>query len=137
MKIRGLMLVHPGFFKELPLMKPFMDTFLRTEQLEVFLRLSLPPGAQCGHPFCNPFHPDSPNLSEVELPPALVTVADRDLNYDGGMEYYETLKKAGKDVELFNSEGKGHCFHLREPESDAAGQALENRLLDFMQKLTS
>ena len=46
------------------------------------------------------------------MPPMMLCVAETDLFMDREMEYYEAVKKARKDVELFLSAGVSHCFYL-------------------------
>eukprot|EP00249_Psilotum_nudum_P024271 c29138_g1_i2 orf=154-1197(+) len=132
-KIRGLMIIHAGLFNDIPVAKPTTEKLLTEDQIAAFLRLSSPLGAQQRHPLANPSHVDAPNFSQMDLPAMLLAVAENDLLCDKGLEYCEALKKAGKDVDLFVSEGKGHCFHLSDPLCEEA-DVLERRLIVFMER---
>lgn len=105
----------------------------KSDALMAFYKSALPPGAIWDHPCLNPVHPHCPKLSETDLPPVFVAVAERDVLREGGEGYYEELKKAGKEAELFESKAEGHCFHLYPPRS-AAAEALEKKMIDFMEK---
>ncbi|GKG07092.1 probable carboxylesterase 17, partial [Tanacetum coccineum] len=48
----------------------------------------------------------------LNLPPYLLCVAEEDLVIATNMEFYEALKKSGKNVELLVSNGVGHSFYL-------------------------
>ncbi|TKY49758.1 carboxylesterase 15 [Spatholobus suberectus] len=72
--------------------------------LDKFLGLALPVGATKDHPITCPMGTVAPPLEGLKLPPVLLCVAE--------MEYYEAMKKANKDVELFVSKGMTHSFYL-------------------------
>jgi acetyl esterase/lipase len=93
--------------------------------------ISLPAGADRDHPFSNPVGPRSPALSTLVYPRTLVFVAGKDLLRDRGILYYESLKKAGKDVDLVMTEGESHVFHLFNPKSENAPLMMK-RISDFM-----
>ncbi|XP_057787450.1 probable carboxylesterase 2 [Salvia miltiorrhiza] len=59
-------------------------------------------------------------------------VAEKDFLRDRGRAYYEGLKKSewSGEVEIMESEGEGHCFHLFSPNTDKAA-AITDRLLAF------
>ncbi|KAJ8423627.1 hypothetical protein Cgig2_001694 [Carnegiea gigantea] len=77
-----------------------------------FLSLAFPIGSTKDHPITCPMGPAAPPLSGLHLPPILYYVAENDLFIDKNMEFYEALKKAGKDVQLFVSHNMTHSFYL-------------------------
>lgn len=80
--------------------------------------MSLPIGVNKDHPFSNPLAADAPSLADAAIPPVMVAVASEDLLKDRGVAYYEALKKAGKEAELFMSENEGHVFFLQTEDAD-------------------
>ncbi|KAM1014540.1 hypothetical protein ACFX2C_044512 [Malus domestica] len=63
-----------------------------------------------------------PKLGEIGCGRVLVFVAEKDFLRDRGWAYYEALKKSGYGgvVEIVESEGEGHVFHLFNPSCDKA-----------------
>ncbi|MCO5580725.1 hypothetical protein L7F22_034595 [Adiantum nelumboides] len=140
--MRGIMLIQPGFFTEKPVMTTLNDTkspaTLSVSGLEFIHRIALPEGAECGHPYVNPMHPQGLfKLSEIVLPPVLVAVAEDDILRPAGEQYYNALKEAGKsDVEFLFSEHVGHGFHLLDPSSKGVLER-PNRMTQFIENYTS
>ncbi|XP_072978174.1 strigolactones hydrolase CXE15-like [Typha angustifolia] len=118
-RVAGGIPIHPGFVRssrsrsELEL-KPD-SLFFTLEMLDKFLALALPVGATKDHPYTCPMGAAAPPLDEVRLPPFLVAVAEGDLIRDTNLEYYEAMRKAGKEVELLVSDGVSHSFYLNKP----------------------
>ncbi|KAK1324807.1 putative carboxylesterase 2 [Acorus calamus] len=73
-------------------------------------------------PLINPVGPDAPSLSGIGCRRVLVCVAGKDLLRDRGRRYYEALIGSGWDgeVELWVSEGVGHCFFLMDGTSESS-----------------
>jgi len=132
--LQGAIPVHPGFGGEerigceLGSEAAVVNLYKRNE---IVWSIALPAGADKDHPFCNPVGPRSPALSTLVYGRMLVFVAEKDLLRDRGILYYEALKKAGKDADLFMTEGEGHVFHLYNPNSENAPPMLK-RISDFI-----
>ncbi|KAI5073747.1 hypothetical protein GOP47_0011760 [Adiantum capillus-veneris] len=135
LNIRGLIFVDIGVLTDpLPEMTPFTDSTLTTKMMADSVALSLPVGGKLGDALLDCLHPDSKCHFKLGWPPILLLSAERDLLREGVLRYYTFLKEAGKDAELYESQGKGHCFHLVERESEAA-QLRESTMVLFMRKL--
>jgi acetyl esterase/lipase len=80
--------------------------------LDKFNAMALPEGATKEHPFTCPMEPQAPPLEAVPLPPMLVAVGEKDLVRDTNLEYCDTLRAFGKDVEVLLSRGMSHAFYL-------------------------
>lgn len=142
-RVAGAIPIHPGFVrsvrskseKEQP-----QSPFLTLDMVDKFLSLSLPAGCTKDHPFTCPMGAAAPPLEEVRLPPMLLCIAEKDLIKDTEMEYYEAMKKAGKDVELLISHGMTHSFYLNkiavDMDTDTAAQtdALFSAIIEFIKK---
>ncbi|KAG5021061.1 hypothetical protein AAZX31_06G290000 [Glycine max] len=142
-RVAGAIPVHPGFVRsnrsrsemEMP-----QTPFLTLDMLDKFLALALPVGATKDHPFTCPMGEAAPPLEGLKLPPVLLCVAEMDLVRDTEMEYYEAMKKANKDVELYVSKGMTHSFYLNkiavdmDPNVSAQTDALISRIKEFIEK---
>lgn len=132
LRIQGLVLVHPYFSQRKPTMvEKSSGIEMSLERIEFFRKSALPEGAEWGHPWENPLHPDCPKLSDIGLPRVLVAAAEKDVFYGSAVEYYKGLKEAGKNAQLFESQGEGHCFHFFLPSSEAT-QLLETQIIRFI-----
>ncbi|XP_062189897.1 carboxylesterase 15-like [Phragmites australis] len=101
------------------------DAFMTLALYDQMWRLALPAGATRDHPVANPFGPDSPVLSPVDLPPLLVASGDRDMLIDRSRDYVARLKAAGKNhVKLVEFAGQGHAFSIFKPNSEAAAELI-------------
>ncbi|XP_027343585.1 probable carboxylesterase 15 [Abrus precatorius] len=142
-RLAGGIPVHPGFVRssrsrsemEMP-----QSPFLTLDMLDKFLSLALPVGCTKDHPFTCPMGEAAPPLEGMKLPPILLCVAEMDLVRDTEMEYYEAMKKANKDVELFISKGMTHSFYLNkvavdlDPNVGAQMEAFIRRVKEFIDK---
>ncbi|XP_073158285.1 probable carboxylesterase 5 [Henckelia pumila] len=74
-------------------------------------------------------------LSNLRCERVLVCVAEKDLLKERGVMYHQALKKSDWNglVELFETHGEGHVFHLLEPESQKA-PLLMKRVVEFINK---
>jgi acetyl esterase/lipase len=74
-----------------------------------------------------------PNLSSLACSKVLVNVAEKDWLKDRGVAYYETLGKSGwgGTVELLETKGEDHCFHLFNANNENA-KTLLKKLVDFI-----
>lgn len=115
LRVAGGIPIHPGFVRatrsKSELEQP-QSPFLTLDMLDKFLNFALPLGSTKDHPITCPMGDAAPPMSSLKMPPMMLCVAETDLIIDTEMEYYEAMKKAGKDVELFLSGGVGHSFYL-------------------------
>ncbi|KAF6145736.1 hypothetical protein GIB67_016185 [Kingdonia uniflora] len=89
-------------------------------------------------PHRNPFSEGAPSLSGLVCERMLIFVAGKDILRDRGWLYYETLKNSGwrGKVEIIESEGEGHVFHLVNPTCEKA-EAMMNRFVSFLNQAPS
>lgn len=115
LRLAGGIPIHPGFVRatrsKSELEQP-QSPFLTLDMLDKFLNFALPLGSTKDHPITCPMGDAAPPIGSLKMPPMMLCVAETDLIIDTEMEYYEAMKKAGKDVELFLSGGVGHSFYL-------------------------
>ncbi|KAK7401392.1 hypothetical protein VNO78_12828 [Psophocarpus tetragonolobus] len=142
-RVAGAIPIHPGFVRsdrsrselEMP-----QSPFLTLDMLDKFLAFSLPVGATKDHPFTCPMGTAAPPLERLKLPPVLLFVAEMDLIRDTNMEYYEAMKKANKNVELYMNKGMTHSFYLNkvavdmDPNVSAQTDALITKIKEFIDK---
>lgn len=142
-RVAGAIPVHPGFVRskrsrsesEMP-----QSPFLTLDMLDKFLGLALPVGSTKDHPFTCPMGVAAPPLEGLKLPPVLLCLAEMDLIRDTEMEYYEAMKKAKKEVDIFVSKGVSHSFYLNkiavdmDPNVGAQTEALICRVKEFIEK---
>ncbi|MED6115763.1 hypothetical protein PIB30_093843 [Stylosanthes scabra] len=142
-RLAGAIPVHPGFIRSTrsrsELEKP-QSPFLTLDMVDKFLGLALPAGSNKDHPITCPMGEAAPPLSELKMPPFLLCLAEMDLIWDTEMEYYEAMKKANHDVELFVSKGMTHSFYLNkiavdlDPNTATETEALIARVMEFIEK---
>ncbi|KAF5203245.1 2-hydroxyisoflavanone dehydratase [Thalictrum thalictroides] len=132
-KILGIALIHPYFWGSKRIgsestSKPFMEKVVVTHWPFV-----CPSSPSNDDPRVNPVGDGAPNLSCLGCTKVLVCVAGKDVFKDRGRLYYDTLSKCGWNgvVEIFETEGEGHAFHLHKPTSQEA-KDLNERLAAFL-----
>ncbi|XP_047061226.1 probable carboxylesterase 15 [Lolium rigidum] len=103
---------------------PPPDVSLTVDMSDQLWYMSLPVGATRDHPVANPFGPDSPSLTAVDLPPALVVVPGSDVLRDHVRGYAARLKDMGKTVEVVEFEGEQHGFYVLQPFGEAADELM-------------
>ncbi|XP_047059986.1 probable carboxylesterase 15 [Lolium rigidum] len=103
---------------------PPADVSLTVDMSDQLWHMSLPVGASRDHPVANPFGPDSPSLTAVDLPPALVVVPGSDVLRDHVRGYAAKLKDMGKTVEVVEFDGEQHGFSVLQPFGEAANELL-------------
>ncbi|XP_047983052.1 probable carboxylesterase 17 [Salvia hispanica] len=138
--VAGAIPVHPGFCRAGRSRSEVENPetpFLTVEMIDGLLAMGLPEGATKDHPITCPM---GAPLEGVELPPYLYCLAEQDLMWDTQMEFYEAMKRAGMEVELFVSRGVAHCFHLNkiaigmDPITAARAHELFHRIKQFIQQ---
>eukprot|EP01018_Ginkgo_biloba_P040902 Gb_24448 [translate_table: standard] len=128
LEIRGAILIQP-FFSGMNYSKWESEEFdpgLPQHWIDVYWRLALPVGANRDHPACNPLGKDSPEFNEIQLPPMLLCIAELDAIQERNFEYYEALKKAGKNVRLIVNKGVGHAFQVLDPASHRTPELIKH-----------
>ncbi|KAH7844856.1 hypothetical protein Vadar_032394 [Vaccinium darrowii] len=85
------------------------------------------------HPMINPFACDAPSLSGIGCSRLFVCVAEMDELRERGIRYAKAVRESGwdGDLELFEVEGEGHCFHILNPATESA-KTMVNRLASFL-----
>ncbi|KAI3938133.1 hypothetical protein MKW98_018689 [Papaver atlanticum] len=120
LKLWGVVLVHPHFWGTEPIGVEKLDMDLKQRVDKLWLTVCPTTTTGNDDPLINPA--TDPNLSRLGCNKVLVCVAEKDLLRDRGWFYYETLKKSGWEgvVEIMESKGEGHVFHLHNPSSENA-----------------
>ncbi|KAK7256940.1 hypothetical protein RIF29_30553 [Crotalaria pallida] len=141
LRLAGGIPIHPGFLRSTrsrsELEKP-QSPFLTLDMVDKFLSFALPLGSNKDHPITCPMGEKAPPLTGLKLPPYLLCLAEMDLVMDTEMEFYEAVKKADKDVELFVSKGMTHSFYLNkiavdmDPNTGGETNALIARVKQFI-----
>lgn len=105
--VRGLLLIQPGFHSEEK--RSVMDNLKR-------YNLALPEGETLDYAPVNPMHATAPPLEPLAAYPHIfLNVADGDFRYDLTLRFYNIVCGICQHVQLFESLGKGHVFHLNDP----------------------
>lgn len=141
LRLAGGVMIHPGFVRSERSKSELQQEdspFLTLEMVDKFLKLALPVGSNKEHPITCPMGAAAPPISDLKLPPLLLCVAEKDQLMDTEMEYYEAMKKGGKDVELLINMGVGHSFYLdkiallTDPHTAAQADHLIAGITDFI-----
>lgn len=136
-KIIGMILLHPGFVKEerskSETENPLDLALVPAGVVDKASKLALPQGISNRNYYI--FNPWIPNISQVVLPPALVTMGKLDIFYDRSVEYCRAMQAGGQDLEAVEYANMGHCFHLI-PKYETSPEALDQRerVVNFMRK---
>lgn len=74
-------------------------------------------------------------LSGMACSKVMVILSEKDFIREGGLKYYEALKKSGwgGDLELLDVEGEEHVFHLQKPDCEKAGHVMD-RVVAFLNR---
>ncbi|KAK1256930.1 putative carboxylesterase 5 [Acorus gramineus] len=125
LRLRGVAMVNPSFWgsEEVGEMK---------EMVERLWEISSP-DLEVDDPWLNPFGTGAPGLRGFGCEKALVCVAGMDWFRGRNLLYCEGLKGSGWEgtVEVFETEGEGHVFHLFEPKKETA-KALMGKMVEFL-----
>uniref|UniRef100_A0ACD5W5H0 Uncharacterized protein n=1 Tax=Avena sativa TaxID=4498 RepID=A0ACD5W5H0_AVESA len=103
---------------------PPLDVTLTVDGSDMLWRLSLPVGASRDHPVANPFGPESPSLTPMDLPPVLVVAPESDVLLDHVLGYAARLREMGKAVEVAEFPGERHGFSGLQPFGEAANKLM-------------
>lgn len=117
-KIIGLVAFHPFFSNDVP---------------DRLLEIIFPTNDGPADPRLNPG--SDPRLASLGCEKVLILVAEKDFLKDRGWAYYEAVKKSGWSgkLEIEETEGEDHVFHLRNPICDKA-VALMNKVVSFLKE---
>jgi len=135
-KIIGLILLHPGFLKEerskSEIENPPDLALVPADIMDQVSIMALPEGTNKNYYIFNPWIPD---VSQVVLPPALITIGKLDKFYDRSVEFCRAMEAAGQDLEMVEYANMGHCFHLM-PNFESCPEALDQsqKVVNFMNK---
>jgi acetyl esterase/lipase len=94
--------------------------------------MALPEGTNKNYYIFNPW---IPHVSQVVLPPALITIGKLDKFYDRSVEFCRAMEAAGQDLEMVEYANMGHCFHLMS-NFESCPEALDQsqKVVNFMNK---
>ncbi|XP_041007755.1 probable carboxylesterase 17 [Juglans microcarpa x Juglans regia] len=118
LSLKGTILVQPFFGGEaLTWSEKYSNqppnSALTLSASDAYWRLSLPLGANCDHPWCNPLaNGAAARLRNLRLPTIMVCVSEMDILKDRNLEFCSALISAGKRVETVMHNGVGHAFQL-------------------------
>nr|WIV69102.1 PUCXE25 protein [Pyrus ussuriensis] len=128
LRLAGGIPIHPGFVRSVrsrsELEQP-ESPMLTLDMVDKFLSLALPLGSTKDHRITCPMGSGAPSLDTLKLPPFLLCIAEMDMIVDTEMEYYDSMKRAKKDVELLISPGMSHSFYLNKIAVDMDPQTAE------------
>jgi len=120
-KIVGVVLAHPFFGNNEP------DTF------SPVIEFIFPSVRIYDDPRINPAGAGGAELASLGCARVLIFVAGKDRLRDRGVRYYEALKRSGWDglVEIVETEGEGHVFHLLNPNC-AKARVMMEKVVSFI-----
>lgn len=125
--IFGIILVHPYFWSKTPIdEKDTKDESLRMK-IESFWKMASPNSIDGSNdPLLNVVQSESVDLSGLGCGKVLVMVAGQDALVRQGWGYAAKLEKSGwkGEVEVVESEGEDHVFHLMKPTCEKALEAM-------------
>ncbi|XP_047977045.1 probable carboxylesterase 2 [Salvia hispanica] len=123
--IRGAVLIDPYFWGSDPIGSEGLDM----EKKAYVDRLwnVVCPSCPLDDPWINPMATGGMSLAGLGCWRVLVTVAEKDLLKDRGWLYFQALAQSGwlGAVEIHETQGEDHCFHLDELEGEKAKQRLK------------
>ncbi|KAG6777763.1 hypothetical protein POTOM_017594 [Populus tomentosa] len=120
-KIVGVVLVHPFFVNNEP------DTF------SPVIEFIFPSVRIYDDPRINPAGAGGAELASLGCARVLIFVAGKDRLRDRGVRYYEALKRSGWGgmVEIVETEGEDHVFHLLNPNC-AKARVMMEKVVSFI-----
>ncbi|KAJ8619145.1 hypothetical protein MRB53_015331 [Persea americana] len=115
-KLRGAILVHP-FFSGDEAIGNEVKYPEKKAMSDRFWMFSSPTTVGLDDPLINPMAEGAPSLSGLGCARLMVCLAEKDMLRDRGRVYYERLRLSRwkGTVEILESEGEDHVFHLFNP----------------------
>ncbi|EOA38307.1 hypothetical protein CARUB_v10009807mg [Capsella rubella] len=136
-KIKGIGMINPYFWGTQPIESEINDKG-RKQMVDGWWDFVCTSEKGSDDPWINPFTDESPGLEGLGCERVMIVVAEKDILKERGKLYYETLVKSewrGK-VEMMETKGKDHVFHIFEPDCDEATE-LVRRLALFINQLVA
>ncbi|XP_026395937.1 probable carboxylesterase 2 [Papaver somniferum] len=134
----GVVLIHPYFWDEKPIGSEEKDMYKKIKMDKLWPNIC-PSSTGYDDLLINPYK--DPNLSSLGCKKVLVCVAEKDLFRDRGWLYFETLRNSEWNgvVEIVESQGEDHVFHLLKPDSEKAMKMKESVIsfLNHQQQIPS
>ncbi|KAF3435377.1 hypothetical protein FNV43_RR22466 [Rhamnella rubrinervis] len=121
LRIIGMILFHPFFTND--------------DEPDRLVEIIFPSSSGPNDPMLNPGK--DPKLGRLGCGKMLIFVAEKDSLRDRGWNYFMAVKESGwggGSVEIVETEGEGHVFHLFDPDSDKA-MALMEKTVSFFKKI--
>jgi acetyl esterase/lipase len=115
--LKGTILIQPFFggeartWSEKHTYQP-PNSALTLSVSDAYWRLSLPPGANRDHAWCNPLANGTDKLCDSRLPTTMICISEMDILKDRSLEFCNALTSAGKKVETVMHKGVGHSFQI-------------------------
>ncbi|GKV04668.1 hypothetical protein SLEP1_g16794 [Rubroshorea leprosula] len=131
LKILGIGMIHPYFWGTNPIGSEITDSF-RKGLVDNWWLFVCPSDKGCDDLLINPFVDGAPDLAGLACDRVLVIVAEKDILKDRGKLYHEKLARSNwpGTVELMETEGEDHVFHIFEPNS-VKSKSMVKRLASF------
>lgn len=125
--ILGVCLVHPFFWGSVPVGSEGLDPERKAmvDRLWPFVCPEMPDNDD---PRVNPVAEGAPSLAWLGCRRMFVCVAEKDVLRDRGWLYYNALSRSGwmGVVEIEETQGEGHAFHLYDLGSDKAQDLIKS-----------
>ncbi|CAN8302808.1 unnamed protein product [Cochlearia groenlandica] len=134
-KIKGIGMIHPYLWGIKPIGLEVTDE-ARKKMVDGWWEFVCPSEKGSDDPWINPFSDGSPDLEGLGCERVMITVAEKDILRDRGKMYYERLvnSKWRGQVDMMETKGKDHVFHIFEPDCDEAREMLRRLALFINQK---
>ncbi|CAH8295299.1 unnamed protein product [Eruca vesicaria subsp. sativa] len=127
--ILGIILVHPFFWSKTPLDDKETRDVTKRSKAEVLWKIASPNSKDgVDDPWINVVQSESVDISGLGCEKVLVMVAELDIAVRQGLGYAAKLERSGwkgEKVEVIETQGEGHDFHLRNPDSDKAHELVK------------
>lgn len=124
-EIEGSIMIHPYFLEG--------KKSNSIEDMEKMWRMTCPLTTGLDDHRINPMAEMAPTLMGLGCRRVLVCLGEKDILREGGRSYYERLMESGweGEVEIFETEGEGHSFHVYDVGSEKA-IAQTRKISDFI-----
>uniref|UniRef100_A0ACD5YNA4 Uncharacterized protein n=1 Tax=Avena sativa TaxID=4498 RepID=A0ACD5YNA4_AVESA len=131
-RLKGAVLIHPWFWGSEAVGEETRHPVTRAMGGRLWM-FACPGSTGVDDPRMNPLAPGAPGLETLACERVMVCVAEGDHLRWRGRAYAEALAAArgGDGVELLETEGEGHVFHLFKPDCDKAKEMFD-RIVAFV-----